>query len=139
MRRFARVSSALESALSITKSLTDRCEADAAAWSLAFAERETRTSSFSVRPSVEVARYLRAVPHRPALPARLEKFLAFLWQIAPNWPVLPTSPGYKSFAVIKTPVARHLHTVEVAGSNPAAPTMKLITWRLLFGSVGSIW
>lgn len=44
----ARVSSALESALSITKSLIERCEADAAAWSFALAERETRTSSFSV-------------------------------------------------------------------------------------------
>src|SRR5258708_25779696 len=74
----------------------------------------------------EFDRDLRAVPHRPALPARLEKFVAFLWQIAPIWPVLPTSPAYKSFAVNKMPVARHLHTVEVAGSNPAAPTRKSI-------------
>src|SRR5258708_20677786 len=70
----------------------------------------------------ELDRYWRAVPHIPALPARLEEFVAFLWQIAPIWPVLPTSPAYKSFAVNKTSVARHLHTVEVAGSNPAAPT-----------------
>src|SRR5260370_34405599 len=70
---------------------------------------------------------LRAVPHMPALPARLEKFVAFLWQIAPFWPVLPTLPAYKSFAVNKTPVARHLNTVEVAGSSPAAPTMKSMT------------
>src|ERR1700732_839232 len=70
----------------------------------------------------ELDRYLRAVPHRPALPARLEKLVAFLWLIAPIWPVLPTSPAYKSFAVYKTPAARRLRPVEVAGSNPALPS-----------------
>jgi hypothetical protein len=32
-------------------------------------------------------------------------------------------PVFKSFAVNKMPLERHLHTVEVAGSNPAAPTI----------------
>ena len=87
----------------------------------------------------ELGRYLRAVPHRPALPARLEEFVAFLWQIAPIWPVSPTSPAYKPFAVNKTSVARHLHTVEVAGSNPAAPTMESTTYRQIPWCIGSIW
>ena len=52
----------------------------------------------------------------------VEKFVAFLWQIAPIVPVLPTVPTYKPFAVNKMPVECHLHTVEVVGSNPAAPT-----------------
>ena len=37
-------------------------------------------------------------------------------------PVLPTHPVSNPFAVNKTVHSRHLHTVEVAGSNPAAPT-----------------
>jgi hypothetical protein len=43
--------------------------------------------------------------------------VAFLWQIAPIVPVLPTPSAFKSFAVKKMPL-------EVAGSNPAAPTIK---------------
>jgi hypothetical protein len=46
----------------------------------------------------------------------LKKFEAFLWQIAPIVPVLPTPPAYKPFAVNKVRVERHLHTVEVVGS-----------------------
>src|SRR5271166_6389837 len=38
-------------------------------------------------------------------------------------PVLPTYPVSNPFAVNKTAHGRHLHTVEVAGSNPAAPTI----------------
>ena len=49
--------------------------------------------------------------------------MAFLWQIAPIGPVWPTPPVFKSIAVNKMPLERHLHTVEVAGSNPAAPTI----------------
>ena len=63
-----------------------------------------------------------AVPPRPAHGPLgllcLKKFVAFLWQIAPIAPVLPTPPVFKSFAVNKMPLERHLHTVEVAGSNP---------------------
>src|ERR1700692_1292100 len=54
MRRSTSISSALERALSITKSLMDRWEADAAAWSFALAAGETRTSNFSVRRSASV-------------------------------------------------------------------------------------
>jgi hypothetical protein len=57
----------------------------------------------------------------------LKKFVAFLWQIAPIVPVLPTPPVFKFLAVNKMPVER-LHTVEVAGSNPAAPTIESITY-----------
>src|ERR1700722_10399812 len=53
-----------------------------------------------------------------------ECFVAFCWQIAPVLPVLPVLPTHKSFAVNKIPHDCHLHTVEVAGSNPAAPTNK---------------
>jgi len=59
----------------------------------------------------------------------IEKFVAFLWQIAPIKPVLPTQPTYKPFTVNKTPNRNHLHTVEVAGSNPAAPTKTLSICR----------
>jgi len=48
----------------------------------------------------------------------VKTFVAFLWQIAPIVPVLPTHPAYKSFAVNKTLLERHLHTVEFVGSNP---------------------
>jgi len=41
-------------------------------------------------------------------------------------PVLPTYPVSNPFAVNKTAHGRHLHTVEVAGSNPAAPTNQAI-------------
>jgi hypothetical protein len=44
-------------------------------------------------------------------------FVAFLWQIPPIGPVLPT---YNRFAVNNLRVDR-LHTVEVVGSNPAVP------------------
>jgi hypothetical protein len=54
MRRSASVSSAFARALSITKSLIERCEVDAAACSFAFAEGETLTSSFTVRRSVTI-------------------------------------------------------------------------------------
>ncbi len=53
----------------------------------------------------------------------LKKFVAFLWQIAPIVPVLPTHPAHKPFTVNKMRVERHLHTVEVVGSNPAVPTI----------------
>ena len=52
----------------------------------------------------------------------LKEFVAFLWQIAPIVPVLPTHPTNKPITVNKLPVECHLHTVEVVGSNPAAPT-----------------
>ena len=48
-RRSARVSPALASALSRTNSLTERCETEAAAFSVSFASRVRRRSSFSVR------------------------------------------------------------------------------------------
>ena len=70
----------------------------------------------------------------PALPARLERFVAFLWQIAPIGPALPTLPAHKSIVVNKILVARHLHTVEVAGSNPAAPTIE----HMSFAWVGTV-
>jgi hypothetical protein len=54
---------------------------------------------------------------------RIDVLLAFCWQIAPIGPVLPVLPTDKSFAVNKMPHDCHLHTVEVAGSNPAAPTI----------------
>ena len=41
----------------------------------------------------------------------VKKFAAFLWQISPIVPVLPTRPAYKSFAVNKRRLERHLHTV----------------------------
>jgi hypothetical protein len=70
---------------------------------------------------------IRAVPPRPAHGPLgllgLKSFVAFLWQIAPIGPVWPTPPVFKSIAVNKMPLERHLHTVEVAGSNPAAPTI----------------
>ena len=49
-------------------------------------------------------------------------FVAFLWQIRPIGPVLPVFPTYNGFAVNNLRVDRHLHTVEVVGSNPAVPT-----------------
>ena len=58
-------------------------------------------------------------------------------------PVLPTQPVYNPFAVNKTAHGRHLHTVEVAGSNPAAPTIEsmiyaFILWCLVaLGSKGA--
>jgi hypothetical protein len=55
VRRSTSVSSALARALSMTKSLMERCDAAAAAWSLALADLDTRTSSFSVRRSVTTA------------------------------------------------------------------------------------
>ncbi len=55
-----------------------------------------------------------------------ECFVAFCWQIAPVLPVLPVLPTHKSFAVNKIPHDCHIHTVEVAGSNPAVPTNKTL-------------
>jgi hypothetical protein len=55
----------------------------------------------------------------------VEKFAAFLWQIAPIRPVLPTLAVYKPFAVNNERIGRYLPT-EVIGSNPAAPTINLI-------------
>src|ERR1035437_7203225 len=37
----------------------------------------------------------RGSAHALRLPAKFEKFVAFLWQIAPIMPVLPTYPVYK--------------------------------------------
>ena len=75
-----------------------------------------------------------AVPPRPAHGPLgllcLKTFVAFLWQIAPIVPVLPTHPVFKSFAVNKMPLECHLHTVEVVGSNPAAPTINNIKCSL---------
>ena len=53
----------------------------------------------------------------------LKEFAAFLWQIAPIVPVLPTDPANKLFAVNKMPAQRYLDTVEVSGSNPLVPTI----------------
>ncbi len=50
-------------------------------------------------------------------------FVAFLWQVPPFRPVLPVLPSNIPFAVNKLALARHLHTVEVVGSNPAVPTI----------------
>ncbi len=50
-------------------------------------------------------------------------FVAFLWQIPPFRPVLPVLPSNILFAVNNLALARHLHTVEVVGSNPAVPTI----------------
>jgi hypothetical protein len=65
---------------------------------------------------------IRAVPPRPAHgPLGLlcyKNFAAFLWRIASIGPVLPTPSVFKSFAVNKMPLERHLHTVEVATSKP---------------------
>ena len=57
-----------------------------------------------------------AVPPRPAhgpLGLLFKKFVAFLWQIAPIVPVLPTHPIYKPFAVNKMLAKRYLDTAEV--------------------------
>jgi hypothetical protein len=50
-------------------------------------------------------------------------FVAFLWQIPPIGPVLPVLSTYNCFAVNDLRLDRHLHTVEVVGSNPAVPTI----------------
>ena len=68
----------------------------------------------------------RAVPPRPAhgpLGLLFKKFVAFLWQIAPIVPVLPTPPIFKPFAVNKMHLQRYLDTVEVRSSNPLVPTI----------------
>jgi hypothetical protein len=50
-------------------------------------------------------------------------FVAFLWQIPAIWPVLPVLPSRNYFTVNNLRQDRHLHTVEVVGSNPAVPTI----------------
>src|SRR5437868_3002182 len=44
-----------------------------------------------------------------------------------------------SFRALNSAVECHLHTVEVAGSNPAAPTMESTTYNLVLWCVGSVW
>ena len=71
-----------------------------------------------------------AVPPRPAhgpLGLLFKKFVAFLWQIAPIVPVLPTHPVYKPFAVNKMLAKRYLDTVEVRSSSLLVPTIFSIT------------
>jgi len=80
----------------------------------------------------------RADPTRSARwPARVN-LEAFWQQIAPNVPFLPTLPTVKHCAVCYLQIAVHLDTEEVAGSNPAVPTIiirKQITYTLyLFSS-----
>jgi hypothetical protein len=53
----------------------------------------------------------------------LKKFAAFLRQIAPIVPVLPTSPANKSFTVNKMLAQRYLDTVEVRSSSLLVPTI----------------
>lgn len=48
-------------------------------------------------------------------------FVAFLWKIPPIWPVLSVVPFHNCFAVNNLRQDRHLHAVEVVGSNPVAP------------------
>jgi len=73
-----------------------------------------------------------AVPPRPAHGPLgllgLRKFVAFLWQIAPIVPVLPTPPVYKPFAVNKMPAQRYLDTVEVRSSSLLVPTISSTTY-----------
>jgi hypothetical protein len=83
-----------------------------------------------------------AVPPRPAhgpLGLLFKKFVAFLWQIAPIVPVLPTPPVYKPFAVNKMRAKRYLDTVEVRSSSLLVPTIFSITYegaQKLLGSFG---
>ena len=73
----------------------------------------------------------RAVPPRPAhgpLGLLFKKFVAFLWQIAPIVPVLPTPPVYKPFAVNKMLATRYLDTVEVRSSSLLVPTIPSTTY-----------
>jgi hypothetical protein len=44
-----------------------------------------------------------------------------------------------TYGALNSAVECHLHTVEVIGSNPVAPTIKSITYKLFFWSVGSFW
>lgn len=57
-----------------------------------------------------------------------ESFAAFLWQMAPIVPVLPTHPANKPFAVNKVPALRYLDTVEVKSSNLLLPTTSSPTY-----------
>jgi hypothetical protein len=71
-----------------------------------------------------------AVPPRPAhgpLGLLFKKFVAFLWQIAPIVPVLPTAPIYKPFAVNKMLAKRYLDTVEVSGSSPLVRIFSIVS------------
>ena len=74
------------------------------------------------------------------LVVRTKKFVAFLWQIAPIVPVLPTAPIYKPFAVNKMLAKRYLDTVEVRSSSLLVPTILSITYEIgqeLWGPLGS--
>ena len=55
---------------------------------------------------------------------RTKKFVAFLWQIAPIVPVLPTAPVYKPFAVNKMLAKRYLDTIKVERRKPALALVK---------------
>jgi hypothetical protein len=90
-----------------------------------FAEARFNLSMPSTGSKAGLFRHGQPTAH---LVKSLKKFVAFLWQITPTVPVLPTPPAYKSFAVNKKRLDRHLHTVEVVGSNPAAPTIFSITY-----------
>jgi hypothetical protein len=46
---------------------------------------------------------------------------------------------HPSQRALNSAVECHLHTVEVAGSNPAAPTIESITYDLVLWTLGSIW
>ena len=69
----------------------------------------------------------------------LINFAAFLSQVAAIWPILPILPVNRSFAANAELVVGRLHTVEVAGSNPAAPTIESMAYGLILWLVGSIW
>jgi hypothetical protein len=57
-----------------------------------------------------------------------EKFAAFLRQIAPIGPVLPTYPANKSFAINKMRAHCYLDTVEVRSSSLLVPTIPSMTY-----------
>ena|SRR5580698_5484748 len=50
----------------------------------------------------------------------------------------PAFPSRHNPRALNSAVECHLHTVEVAGSNPAAPTIESTTYGLLFGRFSSI-
>jgi len=87
---------------------------------------------YAVRTTGKLGCSATASP-RPTRFVRTKKFVAFLWQIAPIVPVLPTPPMYKPFAVNKMPAKRYLDIITVKDRQSWPPVLLLISAPLRTG------
>ena len=79
-----------------------------------------------------------------AIPGRVKGTAARIgvkprWCYSNPWDAPLARPVSALFGALNSAVECHLHTVEVAGSNPAAPTIESTTYGSLPKRFGSIW